>query len=422
MRELQEDSIKNRVRIGEPLPQWSSGVLDLHHINTGWGDCAFYRLPDGTSMLVDAGEMDSRSERFGSVRNAPIRPDAGRPGHEWIADYIAHVYKETAIDYAWVTHFHSDHLGCVTPSSPPSASGLYARTGVTGVGDLIRFSRIVDRGYPDYGYPVGLEDPLLVSAAERRPNLRNHIDTMRNYQRFIAHHRESGMVAEQFRVGSADQFVLRREPDRFPSFRIRNVAGNGCVWSGVADEARSVIPPIADLPRESYPSENLLSCGITLQYGRFTMYNGADIPGRAGIGAPQWTDIETHVAPVVGQVDVMVMNHHGYRDTHNRFFVSTLRPRVIVQQNWSADQPGAEVLERLLSRELYPGDRDLFATALLDVTRTVIGPDVDRGYRSTSGHIVIRVNPGGDAYTVIILDDRSADRLVTAVHGPYASR
>ena len=60
--------------VGKPLPQWKDGYLDLHHINTGRGSCAFYIFPDGTTMLFDAGEMPE-SPRVLSPRNSVIRPD-----------------------------------------------------------------------------------------------------------------------------------------------------------------------------------------------------------------------------------------------------------------------------------------------------------------------------------------------------------
>jgi hypothetical protein len=41
---------------------------------------------------------------------------------------------------------------------------------------------------------------------------------------------------------------------------------------------------------------------------------------------------------------------------------------------------------------------------------------------SDRGHIVIRVEPGGDRYHVIILDDSAETYQVTAIHGPYESR
>lgn len=42
------------VVVGQTLPAWTEGCLDIHHINTGRGESAFYILPDGTTMLIDA--------------------------------------------------------------------------------------------------------------------------------------------------------------------------------------------------------------------------------------------------------------------------------------------------------------------------------------------------------------------------------
>ncbi len=43
-------------KVGETLPAWEEGYMDIHHINTGCGECAYIILPDGTTMLIDAGE------------------------------------------------------------------------------------------------------------------------------------------------------------------------------------------------------------------------------------------------------------------------------------------------------------------------------------------------------------------------------
>ncbi len=40
---------------GKMLLDWSEGFMDIHHINTGRGNSTFFVLPDGTTMLVDAG-------------------------------------------------------------------------------------------------------------------------------------------------------------------------------------------------------------------------------------------------------------------------------------------------------------------------------------------------------------------------------
>lgn len=45
----------------EQLPKWEKGYLDIHHINTGRGSCAFLILPDGTNMMIDAGDFDNEA-------------------------------------------------------------------------------------------------------------------------------------------------------------------------------------------------------------------------------------------------------------------------------------------------------------------------------------------------------------------------
>ena len=38
----------------QELPRWERGMLDIHQINTGTGNAAFFILPDGTTLLLDA--------------------------------------------------------------------------------------------------------------------------------------------------------------------------------------------------------------------------------------------------------------------------------------------------------------------------------------------------------------------------------
>ena len=41
---------------------------------------------------------------------------------------------------------------------------------------------------------------------------------------------------------------------------------------------------------------------------------------------------------------------------------------------------------------------------------------------ATQGHVVVRVEPGGGSYRVIVLDDSKPDGAVRSVHGPFQSR
>lgn len=412
----------------QPLPMWRPGYLDLHHLSTGLGVASFFILPDGTTVLLDAGELDPTDPRTHSPRNTPSRPNASRPPHEWIAEYIAYMLpprRQPSLDYAVISHFHDDHMGIITDRAARSECGDYRLSGITGVGELIPIRTLIDRGWPDYNYPVALDDPRVLAWLEHRPNMLKTYQkfclTMKNYLQFIAWQREyNSMRVEQAQVGRADQIVLRHRPDDY-DVQVRVVCANGQVWSGQGECAQAHIPPTSELPPGQLPDENLCSIGLLLRYGCFTYWNGGDIQGIIELDTPLWADIETPAARAVGAVDVHVLNHHGYRNTHNEFYVRTLRPRVMVQQVWSADQPGHGVLKRLTSTWLYPGPRDIFATDMLEAARLVIGELVDRAYTSQHGHVLVRVEPGGDRYWVIVLDDTDEAVPVKSVHGPFES-
>ncbi len=163
----------------------------------------------------------------------------------------------------------------------------------------------------------------------------------------------------------------------------------------------------------------MCSISFRLSYGKFDYYNGGDIPGVNPPTRPAWHDVETPVAKVVGPVEAAILNHHGYLDTHNPFFVATLHPRVWTLSVWDMYHPTAGVWERLQSTDLYPGPRDVFATDLHPANREAI--DGIEQLASAGGHIVLRVAPGGDSYRVVIVDDRTESH-VTAVFGPYTSQ
>jgi hypothetical protein len=161
---------------------------------------------------------------------------------------------------------------------------------------------------------------------------------------------------------------------------------------------------------------------LTVAYGRFKYYSGGDIPGVPNYTQPWWRDIETPVSAVVGPVDVMLLDHHGNRDTINDNILRNLAPRVMVQENWLSPQPGEEVVTRMASKGLYPGPRDVFSTGMAPETRAAIGPIMDSLYKSYNGHVVIRVAPGGDQYEVYVLNETDARREVTKRFGPYLSK
>jgi len=79
-------------------------------------------------------------------------------------------------------------------------------------------------------------------------------------------------------------------------------------------------------------------------------------------------------------------------------------------------------LRRITSTSLYPGERDLFATDMVEANELVIGEKIKNSYKSRHGHVVIRVYEKGVKYKIFILNDESEKREVIAEFGPYESR
>ena len=289
--------------VGSPITPWQPGMLDIHQISTGRGNAGLYIFPDGTTLLVDAGELPG-----GNPKHTPARPDDTRGAGEWVVRYLRHALRhdpQPALDYVLLTHFHQDHMGEVAPGMPVSAHG-YTLTGVTRVVEELKVGKLLDRGWPDYSNATQPDHPF-----------------MKNYLAFVKWQTENnGLQVERFVPGRNDQVVLRREPGKYSQFEFRNVGANGEIWTGEGTATDHRMPPLETIPRKKWPDENVFSISFRLSYGKFKFFNGGDIPGIRK-NSPAWYDIETPVAKVVGPVDAAILDHHGYLDAMNEFFVTT---------------------------------------------------------------------------------------------------
>lgn len=394
------------------LPAWQPGYLDIHHIQTGRGNAAFAVMPDGTTLLIDAGALpDDWAKNYSPLKLTPTVPDNSKRPGEWIAQYIEQ-FKPLGmknLDYAVVTHFHSDHFGTVDQGSPKSGKGDWQLAGLTDVAERWPIVTLIDRDYPDYAFP----------AAQRATK-----DTsLSNYFRFVDGSVASGrMKAERFGVGRDDQIVCKHKSKECIGFSIRNIASNGEVWTGSGIESRALLTASQITNSKGSFNENPLSTVLKINFGNFDYVTGGDLTGVNEPDQPDWFAMEGKISPVVGEVDAMTLNHHGNRDATSSAWLRSLTPRVLVQQTWVSDHPGGEVVARITSRKIWPDDRDIFATYVHPETKIAIGPWLTRNYKSTEGHVVIRVTEAGRQYEVFVLNSNSRDRGVMARFGPYVSR
>ncbi len=351
--------------------------------------------------MVDAGAKAG----IGADLAVP-RPNALRRPGEWIGRYTKYHLRtapKQQIDTFVLTHLHDDHMGTCSADSPLAADGTYRLTGVGDVAEIVPIRRIVDRGFPDYSYPVPQTDKSAL-----------------NYIAFVRSSAGRGVKVERLEVGSSRQIGLQYAASDFGTFEVRNLAANGEVWSGEGQGSRKVFPGLETLTSRQYPTENACSAALRFAYGKFRYYNGGDITCDTAFGTETWMDVETAVARVAGPVSVAALDHHGYYDSTGPEFVRAMRARVWVLQSWHASHPALATLDRLYSPILYGGERDVLATSLVDAAELADARLSDR-MLSKQGHVVVRVRPGGAQYEVMVLDDAVEQGTIKARFGPYES-
>lgn len=365
------------------LPNWQKGYLDIHTISTGTGDAAFIIMPDGTTMMIDAGDNGKNKQH----------PDSTKSTAEWQATYMQHFMSQLPegknLDYALLTHFHNDHMGCLVKMLPGTHG--YGLSGMTEMGELIHFNKYVDRDYPDYDFPT-------------KTNVLNaNKGFMPEYFNFVKYQKSHGTKVEKFQVGSTEQFKMTHNPKAYDGlFEIRNLAANGKVWTGNGLNSRRMYSGDTTLF-----DENMNSCAIKLTYGKFSYFNGGDLSGNNWpIFKSHERDFESQVGKVCGKVTVLKANHHGYYDTCNPFFLRDLNPQVIIIDARSNNHPVPTTMARIVDHQVWGGDRDYYIT--VDAPRKKLGEDLWSNFKPW-GNIVVRVYPGGDQYQVFVLDADSQD-------------
>jgi glyoxylase-like metal-dependent hydrolase (beta-lactamase superfamily II) len=387
--------------IGSALSPWREGNFDIHHIDTGRGNCTLLVFPDGTTMMIDAGAANVPPDT-----SSAAHPNASRRPGEWQARYaLAHAPSKN-LDYFLTTHIHPDHVGDVTPTSPLAPTGAYRLTGISDVDALLPIATVIDRSFPDYGAFPPYAAPFST-----------------NYLAFLQSRKASVVRAQP---GSDQQITLRRAPSRYPRFRARILAANAVVWTGQGSATSARLPDLSHEPSNAHGYENNLSIATRFEYGRFSYYAGGDLDCDTYDGRAPYLDIETPVVHVAGRTEVAAADHHGYFDACGPEFVRSLDAQVYVVQAWDIGHPGTAQMQRMTGEwvdGVTPASQkhDLFTTDLLPANELLnrrFAPQI----KSKHGHVVVRVEPGGDSYHVYALDSTHENGTITGVFGPYTCR
>lgn len=371
------------------LSPWREGYLDIHQISTGRGNATFMILPDGTTMMVDMGDLGDTSHFRQEVM--PAVPSSEKSPAQWVAEYVKHFCGPLGnggkVDYMLITHYDSDHIG------------IHGKGGVMELDSLLQIGKIVDRGYD---YPT----PELAMQMNRR--------TLPGYLRTMEARAARGLGYEKFVVGSDTQFALRSRPR--DDFRIRNIYANGQLWTGEGFQTRDIVIGEGEEYQENLKAmnENRLSCTINISYGNFDYHSGGDIQGSSPNSTRPWRNVEKFVGEFIGETDVVLANHHAYSDAMYEPFVKAVTPQVCIIPVWDYYHPQPTTLDNMLRGgidEGHPAVRDsvnyVFAVGMVGSNRERLA--ADGSLVLPDGHVVVRVYEGGDRFQVFVLDDRSLD-------------
>ncbi|MBO7726145.1 MAG: hypothetical protein J6S40_06715 [Thermoguttaceae bacterium] len=383
--------------VGKVYDGWREGEFDVHLIHTGRGEAIFHVFPDGTSMLIDAGDSKSKEKAI------PPHPDDSRRAGEWVARYIQRVNPlGTDVDYMMLSHYHPDHGGRPQKGVETAVGrGDYAISGLAQVAEFVHFDAAFDRGYPDYETPVPV--------AENQ--------TADNFRRFAAWAvKEKGMTMEKFEPGRLDQIRLQKK-DAY-DFHVRNLSANGIVWTGVGSDTHNFLADYG----ESVAKENPLSLSMTIQYGPFRYYTGGDLDtsilGADGGPVP----IEAAVGRAAGPVDVVKVNHHGNLNASTDEFVRSVQARAYLCTVWTMNQPSNDSIGRVMSPENYVGPRDYFPTLPCEKRSEGLLEGSWREHLALDGgHVVLKVFDGGARFKIFYLTADDESMRVKAVYGPFES-
>ena len=381
-----------RAEVGKALPAWSEGCLDIHFVNSARGECCFYILPDGTTLIVDAGELKE------SETSVPQRPNADTKPYITYANYIKHFLPsgKTYIDYCAPSHFHTDHIGCIDCVIGTARAG-YRKSGLLALYDEVPFKHILDRAYPNY-----TED-------EVTPALSGQLaEDWATFVRWGV--KKKKFSAERFAAGK-EQIVMVNNPKQHKGFSIFNICANGFIWNRTNSGEDRVVGKVAK------SGGNPASCGFHIRYGAFDYIACGDLTSSAQ------NRLAYYFRDFIGDgnLEAFKSNHHlAANSWGTKMQECNFNPHVVLNHCFTLNKPDVNKLLHVL-----PVVEGFFSTNIHKDFVTLPGVKENNlldKITAYNGHIVLRVAPGGKSFYVYMLDDTDFQYKVKSIHGPYQSK
>jgi hypothetical protein len=299
-----------------PAGSWVPGSFEIHIFDVDQGDSQLIIFPSGFTLLIDVGEPV-----YNTDKNAVL-----------IAAKIREITGGSHINVGLITHLHMDHIGYA------GNGGFWALIEEQG----ITFDKIIDRdaGVWDDGLDGTPEDGICNYETEIVWHNAGEVsNTMRKWLCYATDHANTDIYGwrEIAQLGSTTQID---PPDPNVTVTIIQVDAAGLMMED------GTTPVSGDHTAEGTPpSENDYSTALKITYGAIDYATAGDTDGEY---YDAYNDRETVIAPRIGPVELMHVNHHGSSHSTNQAYVDTLDPDdTFISCGSTYDHPDQVVLDRL---------------------------------------------------------------------------
>ena len=298
-----------------------------------------------------------------------------------------------------ISHFHRDHMGTARWCRDVVRRGGrdYHLTGFSLAAETLHFRRAIDRTGGAFD-----SRELFEPSENHFPYL---LDCLYGHLRA-----RDGLEVEKLRLGARDQIVCRRGGAE--GFSVRNVCANGRIAladGGVLDALRR------DGRTPWYWNENHLSCGHVFEYGKFRFFTAGDFSGPAmdSRGATHFPE-EGLSKALSSPVSVAKVDHHGFESMPDAL-LRALGAKVYVACTWDVLHLTDGCLARFADRRncaegtlLVPCNFAASRRTDANAAGRSLFPDAVYG----GVHAVVDVPPGGETFSLSLLDARDEDMRV----------
>ena len=344
---------------------WNPGEFAIYVFKVGQGDGQQIVSPAGKTLLIDVAEMSWNSKKGESLVADKLRQAMG--------DNFSH------IDCVVATHLHLDHIG-------------YAdKGGIWALVEKNHFTiwRLIDRDsaeWIDFDEGGGFDPPeeLYWNNAGTVPSTAIHwLTYVLDPSNKSKLHREVAKKGDKIQINLGGDVVIE-------------IVQYDGLDAKIADGAT---PVSGDHRGENYlPSENDYSITLKISYKELDYVSGGDTDGEYKISdfGYSYNDVESVIAPSIGEIEILHVNHQGSSHSSNQRYLDTLKPTISLiscgKNSYVHSDRGT--LDRILSiSKIYLTEKG----------------DPGRDYKSSivvDGHIVIKSTDGinftanGDPFTI----------------------